>query len=130
MVGAEAAEEAVAEEGMAPASADGGGTREGRRLWGQAEEDLPQQVLVIQRGLRRRGEAAALALAVADHFGSRVWLWLGLIWATVSGKETRICGIYCLETGWRGMLVFLPPVSPSGLGYFPIGLFLNLGLTQ
>jgi hypothetical protein len=56
VVEAEAAEEAEVGDDAAPALADGGGAREGGRLRGEAEEDLGEQVVVVERR-RRRAEA-------------------------------------------------------------------------
>ncbi|KQJ86686.1 hypothetical protein BRADI_4g07142v3 [Brachypodium distachyon] len=54
VVEAEAAGEAKVGDEAAPALANQGGTREGRRLRGEAEEDLLEKVVVIQRPLCHR----------------------------------------------------------------------------
>jgi hypothetical protein len=49
VVEAEAAEEAGVGDEASPALADGGGAGEGRRLRGEADEDLAEEVVVVQR---------------------------------------------------------------------------------
>jgi hypothetical protein len=69
-VGAEVAEEAGAGDEAAPALADEGGTREGGGLWGEAQEDLREEVVVLHGERRcRRFKAAE-----AGHEGSEIEL--------------------------------------------------------
>ena len=56
VVDAEAAEEGGVGDEAAPALADGGGAGEGGRLRGEAEEDLGEEVVVVQRRRRPRAE--------------------------------------------------------------------------
>ena len=60
---AEAAPESGVGDEAAPAPADGRCAREGGGLRGEAEQDLGEQVVVLQRGCRRRVGAAAAAEA-------------------------------------------------------------------
>jgi hypothetical protein len=61
VVEAEAAEESAVGEEAAPAAADEGGAGEGGRLRGEADEDLGEEVVDVQRRRRRRARAAAEA---------------------------------------------------------------------
>uniref|UniRef100_A0A8R7UNC8 Uncharacterized protein n=1 Tax=Triticum urartu TaxID=4572 RepID=A0A8R7UNC8_TRIUA len=51
---AEPTDESWVGDEAAPLTADEGGAREGGGLWGEAEEDLGEQILVFQRRRRRR----------------------------------------------------------------------------
>jgi hypothetical protein len=69
---AEATEELAVGGEASPALGDEGGAQEVGRLRGEAEEDLVEEVVVIQRmrqfRRRQRGSAAAVAHAVAGYW--------------------------------------------------------------
>jgi hypothetical protein len=78
VVEAEAAGEAGVEGEAAPASADGGGAREGGRLRWEAEEDLTEEIVIFKRCLHLRraeaeAEAAHLALLADARCCSLFW---------------------------------------------------------
>jgi hypothetical protein len=72
MADAEAADESAVSGEVPPALGDEGGVQEVGRLRGEAEEDLVEEVVVVQRipHRRRRGEAAArhVPLDLLDGF--------------------------------------------------------------
>jgi len=65
VVDAEAAEELGVGEEASPAPADGGCARKGGWLRREADEDLPEEIVVFKRGGRRRRRGAA-----ASHSGA------------------------------------------------------------
>lgn len=66
---AEAAGEAVVGGEAAPALGDEGGAWERGRLRGEAEEDLLEEIVVIQRRLHRRRQRAAARVRAAHRIG-------------------------------------------------------------
>ena len=66
VVVAEAAEEPGVGDDAAPLLADGGDAGQGRGLWGEEEEDLPEEVVDFQRRRWRRGAVAAAGHVVVD----------------------------------------------------------------
>jgi hypothetical protein len=86
---AEAAEEAGVGDEAAPALADGGGPREGRRLRGEAEEDLAEEVVVIQGPDGRRAGVAAAAAHLALDLARSCGQLMGSEVKCVGPKKTR-----------------------------------------
>jgi hypothetical protein len=61
----EAFEELGVRDDATPARGDEGGARKGQRLRREAEKDLPEEVLIVQRGIgRHRGMVAAANLSL------------------------------------------------------------------
>jgi hypothetical protein len=86
---AEAAKEAGVGDEAAPALADGGGPREGRRLRGEAEEDLAEEVVVIQGPDGRRAGVAAAAAHLALDLARSCGQLMGSEVKCVGPKKTR-----------------------------------------
>jgi hypothetical protein len=72
LVGAEAAEEAGDGDEDSPMLADGGGAQEGGWMRREAEDDLPEHVLVERQGFRIRRRFAAAATGYPDAIPTRV----------------------------------------------------------
>lgn len=66
MVFAKAAEELGVRKDGAPALADEGGTGKRGWLWREAEEDLMEEILVFQRGHRRR---PGISIVIIEDLG-------------------------------------------------------------
>jgi hypothetical protein len=86
---AEAAEEAGVGDEAAPALADGGGPREGRRLRGEAVEDLAEEVVVIQGPDGRRAGVATAAAHLALELARSCGQLMGSEVKCVGPKKTR-----------------------------------------
>ena len=124
VVRVEAAEELAVGDDASPAPADGGCAREGGRLWREAEEDLPEHIVVVLQRQRQGGRRLRRGAAVAGHplaLAGRVDLWMQARAASAaghSGAALAMCGILDLgapaRAAWEGKLgALLARVDPG-----------------